>query len=112
MRMDLTFQTVFVPQIFGICCLGFTIFQFSWSLPLSAPLRIGFTIDPVQHPADIRQTSSAPGIFGGALTAAEFPYGHNLFHYERTAVIQHILLNVFAGILETITYKIDHLFIP
>ena len=87
-------------------------FQFPWSLPLSVPLRIGFRIDSVHHPADIRQTSSAPGIFSGALTAAEFLCGHDLFHYERTAVIQQILLDVFAGILETITYKIDHLFIP
>ncbi len=61
-------------------------------------LRLSF----VQHPADVRQASAAPGVFDGALAAAQALGVHDFLQYQGPAVAAQVLLDIAAGVAEAV----------
>lgn len=85
--------------------------SFSYDV-LLAPVFFVLTHYRVHHPADIRQTSPALGIFRGALAASEHFFGLDSFHDQRAAVFGVILPDIFSGIFKAVADQIIHRVCP
>lgn len=71
-------------------------------------LQACFTRHPVHNPANVCQASSAFWILGRTLAVPEFFFGLDCRHDSWALVFHVVLLNIFGGILKTVTDERAH----